>query len=708
MSSTSEKKDKKAAKRAKTSTDDGLTKKKVPAKRHGKQGRLSVLPTLPMDILYEIFAHLSPADLLSLARTTKSFRGILLSRQSTFLWRNVLDTASAEGGYPPRPEDMDEPAWANLVFGGSWCETCGSKTSKDVLWAVRRRLCKNCREKNMITIYGLKHPTAMAPKTKWSDILPSDNLDGEMWAEPSRRFNSVFKKDVSSYTEELRALRATDGDWINQRSQLDADRKAKTTAIMKHADICYKAEKARVERRVHDLGNLRDTRFEQIKARLLELGYAAVDIEHFAFRRHPEVKAPKPVTAKMWARLLPIVQKAVKGVRDLRLQVERRRRRERREDAIEDDYNNAILRTLPWSMISYAPRLRRVWERPGYEDVKTLLLRDDTEASEEFRSSVRQTLLSSTPKVQQSILDVVDKLRSAMPQSWMTAPSPSPTPLHHHFANSDFILDLSPAADLDRAAIVFRCCTPRGDKAPRIIHFGLDVLADNCVDHDTTLEPDDGLHSLVVQMLTLLDLDPATTTPLDLDKIDPVFICTNGHPSPSGLSLPGAAFSSWRDAVAHGDTCRPTTNHKTDAPVYRLASTLEARYIRALANLRFGRRGHDIWGCCHCDEHLKFVEWGSDMRWFQHEQSWKTPDEIWTHLLASHSIEDRLEGRDYFYYRRFARARFTQGSYEDSSLTLAGQRIDLNPLRLPDVPLHELETLVLAKEAELATTVTLQ
>lgn len=41
----------KPAKRAKMKRGEGAPSKKATAKRRGKQGRLSVLPTLPMDLL---------------------------------------------------------------------------------------------------------------------------------------------------------------------------------------------------------------------------------------------------------------------------------------------------------------------------------------------------------------------------------------------------------------------------------------------------------------------------------------------------------------------------------------------------------------------------------------------------------------------------------------------------------------------------------
>lgn len=61
----------------------------------------------------QIFSHLEPIDLLHLARTNKSFRALLVSRRSTALWRaarrNIPDL-------PECPEDISEPALANLLF----------------------------------------------------------------------------------------------------------------------------------------------------------------------------------------------------------------------------------------------------------------------------------------------------------------------------------------------------------------------------------------------------------------------------------------------------------------------------------------------------------------------------------------------------------------------------------------------------------------
>ena len=54
-----------------------------------------------------------PLDLLRLARTTKDFRNLLMSRSSISLWKDVLRNIP---GLPECPPWMSEPAWVNLVF----------------------------------------------------------------------------------------------------------------------------------------------------------------------------------------------------------------------------------------------------------------------------------------------------------------------------------------------------------------------------------------------------------------------------------------------------------------------------------------------------------------------------------------------------------------------------------------------------------------
>lgn len=115
-----------------------------------KQGRLSMMPSLSLDVLYEvcqvvswttthsfiyvsdlppnglhfflqIFGHLCPIDLLHLSRVSQSFRQVLMSRSSAWLWRSTFSNLNGPPT-PPRPEEMSEPAWTHLLFGDPFCD----------------------------------------------------------------------------------------------------------------------------------------------------------------------------------------------------------------------------------------------------------------------------------------------------------------------------------------------------------------------------------------------------------------------------------------------------------------------------------------------------------------------------------------------------------------------------------------------------------
>lgn len=68
---------------------------------------------MPLDILYEIFGHLRPYDLLRLARTTKALRDILMCRSAVSVWK---DSRAKIIGMPECPDDLSEPQYASLAF----------------------------------------------------------------------------------------------------------------------------------------------------------------------------------------------------------------------------------------------------------------------------------------------------------------------------------------------------------------------------------------------------------------------------------------------------------------------------------------------------------------------------------------------------------------------------------------------------------------
>jgi hypothetical protein len=144
--------------------------------------------------LPKIFGHLLPSDLLTLSRVNKDFRQLLMSRRSLFLWKRSYNLVSDA---PPCPEDMSEPAWAHLLFGGNYCyvcylttssffkilldsnrafQSCGAKPVTKILFSLRRRACKSCMRMQYVTASSILSDIThrASPSLMCASTLPKD------------------------------------------------------------------------------------------------------------------------------------------------------------------------------------------------------------------------------------------------------------------------------------------------------------------------------------------------------------------------------------------------------------------------------------------------------------------------------------------------------------------------------------------------------
>ncbi|KAH8094704.1 hypothetical protein BXZ70DRAFT_908808 [Cristinia sonorae] len=124
---------------AKQATSESLKTPRARAVR-GRRGSLADLPKMPMDIIFEVLAYLSPLDLLGLARTSKGFRSLLMHSSSARFWkaarRNVRDL-------PDCPRLLSEPAYASYVFENT-CVECLKRTLKPACPDTLVRFCDRC------------------------------------------------------------------------------------------------------------------------------------------------------------------------------------------------------------------------------------------------------------------------------------------------------------------------------------------------------------------------------------------------------------------------------------------------------------------------------------------------------------------------------------------------------------------------------------
>ncbi|KZV73677.1 hypothetical protein PENSPDRAFT_269058 [Peniophora sp. CONT] len=320
---------------------------KQPAREKRKKS-LSLLPTLPLDVLYEIFAHLDPRDLLRLARTTKSFRRVLMARSSGFVWREVLDAAVSvkEDCYPPRPDDMPEPEWTALVFDKPWCTGCGGRTSSRPRWMLRVRLCTECMAEKLLPVcVAMTQIPHMDPDVDLIDVLPCERgvftstfivqtqslIASHTVNYPSSDREKKTRKivlrvdDLEVYKEGLKNLREQYPDdtvFAEQRKLFDESLMAASEPRLEHAESCLYLEELKGEMRGNDNYYAKADRHDDIKGRLLDLGYDRRDVEHEELRKHRYVWKSYPLSERIWEKIEPVMKEFVERIRERRINEE--------------------------------------------------------------------------------------------------------------------------------------------------------------------------------------------------------------------------------------------------------------------------------------------------------------------------------------------------------------------------------------------------
>ncbi|KAI0317906.1 hypothetical protein OF83DRAFT_1118885 [Amylostereum chailletii] len=641
----------KPVKRRKTATSaKQLTSRTGTSSSRRKQGLLSALPSMPLDVLYEIFGHLLPGDLVNLGRVNKSFRQVLLSRDSKSLWKNSF---KEQTHMPPCPEDMAEPAWANLLFGGSNCSICAGKTGGyKIFYELRRRLCKPCLEAHLETFDNEISSTRIAKLLgvdvwKLFDFLPCVMARTRAYRQEMYHW---WREDMVQLRTELEHLRITHGDDQAFMAAVEAW-KATRLAIMnlrnEHLSLCNRIEYERANDRTAELDKIRDDRLIDISRRLKEAGYEDVDIRNNQIISHREVTAPKPMTDRVWKRVSPILEAIVKNIRSRRLAHEKNIRRQKREDCFKEEYITFLTELDTKSDVSFVPRETEI----VHFSAVAALLEEDAEGSEEKIGSFVSSALPSLLK------DWIGRrkhlLRSSIPPEWTTPQSAGS--LTWKATVADGTMDGNPRPikicrylqDFDLAAYVFRCAH-EAKAYEQMAHFGLDALAHSCGREESrVLQPCEKGRAVVLQLLELVGYDPSCTTPLDMDKSNHLFVCTecsplsNTDPDDAPMPMP------WRHCPRH------SLKKHDGKPAWRRLTETE----RALVRIH-GRSPHDVdtnWGCCHCSEHLVRLHQQLDMHslaltlWFTHA-------EMVHHLASEHDVHTPIEGQDMFYNRAYLRS----------------------------------------------------
>ncbi|KAJ7897237.1 hypothetical protein B0H14DRAFT_2332732 [Mycena olivaceomarginata] len=256
------------------------------------QAKLSLLPSLPLDVLFEIFGHLPPLDILHLSRTTKRLRSILMHKSAISIWKSSLRQIS---DLPACPEDMSLPAWANLVYSPH-CHNCLENKVLKVDWLLRIRLCESC----------IKLLLQCVPFSNYH--IP---LRARLCSRPLRRYKGkcCLVEDERKFLEDLQAA--------DDKTAFVKSRKAELVARQSHATECKMWVGSLTQERGDELAQIRNKRRIEISNKLEELGFIE-ELEYLEglnrytvcpplllLDDHPDVKVNKPLTERSWKNMEP-------------------------------------------------------------------------------------------------------------------------------------------------------------------------------------------------------------------------------------------------------------------------------------------------------------------------------------------------------------------------------------------------------------------
>ncbi|KAG1789451.1 uncharacterized protein HD556DRAFT_784951 [Suillus plorans] len=256
-----------------------------PSRSRARKGGLSLLPTISLDVLFEIFGFLKPLDLLNLARTSKAFRNLLMRKSNAFIWRA---SRSLIPNLPECPPDLSEPQYACLAFDPH-CYNCRG-IGFNIIWQFRAKYCGPCLRIhiNMEPAYSKPVVTQLCPNL--TELLPT-----YIFRDLRLRFTEMIQ--TSQY--EALSLRLNGLDCAEQTLVIEETKKA-----------------------VRAIREIREGRKQIIKEWLETEGWKPEIDYHtwWKISKHRAIKDSRPLTARIWSRIRPILTEYMSEMRTIRME----------------------------------------------------------------------------------------------------------------------------------------------------------------------------------------------------------------------------------------------------------------------------------------------------------------------------------------------------------------------------------------------------
>ncbi|KAG8791713.1 hypothetical protein FRC12_008314 [Ceratobasidium sp. 428] len=252
------------------------------------RGDLNQLLNMSPDIFLEIARHLTPPDLLTLARSTKLFRAMFMSRSAAPIWQRAISNVV---GLPTCPSSLCAPQYVSLIYSKT-CSECGARAMRRMDTRLHVRLCAACRTKLVEEMPTDDELYLMLPTSR--DILPE-----------RAGICYCLTRDLQSLRVKISDLhhsnQSVSDEW-KQLLQRDVKKRNKHAMCLDAFLDGMKGDRA------SEIQQLKDERKLDIEERLYDAGWTSGDMDFPTETRsqwNKLVLRPQPLTDRIWSNLYP-------------------------------------------------------------------------------------------------------------------------------------------------------------------------------------------------------------------------------------------------------------------------------------------------------------------------------------------------------------------------------------------------------------------
>ncbi|KAH7332915.1 hypothetical protein B0J17DRAFT_139862 [Rhizoctonia solani] len=262
------------------------------------------LMDLPHELLREIASHTFPRDLISLSRTSKQWRELLMRRSAERTW------LLAESNIPELPaypwSNMSPVRYAMLLFTKN-CMVCGETTPITADPYLMVRLCTECRETELVELVGRSnHGTGPQKLVCVTTMMTFRKKNAEKRPRGSGPLRYCLRTELEEVRATYRELTQPGCEVAFARWKTEVKDEMD---LRKEFAVRLRAFLRLVENtRYSELEQIKRERSNEVNKRLLALGYTEPELKiHYSVSNkwRALVEQPKVLSDRVWENLLP-------------------------------------------------------------------------------------------------------------------------------------------------------------------------------------------------------------------------------------------------------------------------------------------------------------------------------------------------------------------------------------------------------------------